>query len=91
MEDRDIEKKAFHTHHGHYKFSVMPFGLTNAPSTFQSLMNEVFQDVLRKFVLVLFDDILVYSPTSEVHWKHLERVFEILRDNQFVVKERSVL
>ena len=51
MEETHIEKIAFHTHHGFCEFLVMPFGLTNAPSTFQSLMNEVLQEVLRKFVL----------------------------------------
>lgn len=39
----DIYKTAFRTHHGHYEFFVMPFRLTNAPSTFQSLMNHIFQ------------------------------------------------
>lgn len=47
----DIEKTAFRTHHGHFKFLVMLFGLTNAPATFQSLMNEVLRSFLRYFVL----------------------------------------
>ena len=80
---------AFCMHHGHYKFLVMPFGFTNAPSIFQSLMNEVFQEVLRKFVLAFFDDIPVYSLTREAHWGHLERVFKVLKDNHLVVKKEK--
>lgn len=49
-------------------------------------MNDVFKEVLRKFVLVFFDDILVYSPNQETHELQLERVFQILAENQLVVK-----
>lgn len=86
MSEADVYKTAFKTHHGHFEYLVMPFGLTNAPCTFQSLMNHVFQDISRKFVLVFFDDILVYSRTWEELLEHLTEVFLILQQQQLYLK-----
>jgi len=47
-------KTTFRTHNGHYEWLVMTFGLTNVPTSFQSLMNEIFKEYSRKFVLVFF-------------------------------------
>ena len=66
-----------------YEFKVIPFGLTNSPSTFQATMNELFQPYLRNFVLVLFDDILMYRKTWKEHLKQLEKVLCLLKENQF--------
>ena len=72
MHSEDIVKIVFRTHHGHYEFKVAPFGLCNAPSFFQATMNVIFWPYLRRFIIVFFDDILIYNVTFDDHVAHLE-------------------
>lgn len=86
MHDADVYKMAFRTHVGHYKFLVMLFGLSNAPSIFQAAMNYIFAPFLLKFVVIFFDDILLYSASLSDHVLHMHQIFQCLAEHQFYLK-----
>ena len=91
MANTDIHKTTFKTHLGHYEFKVMPFSLCNAPSTFQATMNDTLRPFLQKFVVVFFDDILIYNLCLQSYAQHLKQVFLSLSHAQFPLRKSKCL
>jgi hypothetical protein len=86
IKEGDNRKTTFRKRYEHYEFVVVPFRLTNAPTTFMCLMNGVFRDFMDKFIIVLLDDLCIYSKTEKENERYLRMVLQVLREHQLYVK-----
>ncbi len=92
IHEGDEWKTDVNTPTGHYEYLVLTFGLTNAPAVFQGMVNSVLGDMINQFVFVYLDDVLIFSPSLQVHTQHVRQVLKRLLQNQLYVKvEKSEL
>jgi hypothetical protein len=77
IKEGDEWKGAFRTNQGLFEPLVMFFGLTNSPATFQTMMNEIFQDLISEGVVCIYlDDILIFMETMEEYDRVTRLVLE---------------
>ena len=91
IKEGDKWKAAFQTNHGLYELLVMFFGLTNSPTTFQTMMDNIFEELISEGVVVVYlDDILIFTETLEEHWKITRHILELLENTSFTSIPTSV-
>ena len=91
IEPEDVHKSAFRTRYGHYEFLVMPFGMSSCPGHMQSLLQDIFGDMVDVCVLIYLDDLCVFSKSAEEHERHLQEVANRLRQHKIKLKLKSAV
>ena len=91
IREGDEWKTAFVCHLGQFEFTVMPFGIKTAPAIFQSMMNEIFSDLLGVTVLIYLDDILIFSENEGDHVENVREVLKRLKVNRLLAKLKKCL
>ncbi len=86
MDQQDIDKTAFVTRQGLFRFTVMPFGLCNASATFERLMELVLKDLNCKVCLIYLDDIIVYDAGFYPALDRLKMVWRHIREANLKLK-----
>jgi len=90
IKEGDKWKAAFQTNRGLYEPLVMFFGLTNSPATFQTMMDNIFEDLISEGVVVVYlDDILIFMETLEEHRKITRRVLELLEKHKLYLRSNK--
>ena len=83
----ELWKAAFRTNRGLFEPLVMFFGLTNSPATFQTMMNDMFTDMILEGVVVVYlDDILIFTKDLEEHRRVTHRVLGRLAEHQLYLR-----
>jgi len=83
----DEWKAAFRTNRGLFKPLVMFFGMTNSPATFQTMMNDIFQNLIAEGIVVVYlDDILIFTKTEEEHVQAVQWVLQVLKENKLFLQ-----
>ena len=86
VREQDIEKTAFKCRYGQFEFLVCPFGVTNAPPQFQAMVNDLFSDMMDRFLIVFLDDLVIYSRNLAEHTQHLKMVLDRLKEHKLYAK-----
>src|SRR6266567_5572387 len=66
---------------------VMFFSLTNSLATFQTMMDNIFEELITEGIVVVYlDDILIFTETIDEHREVIQRVLEILQKHKLYLR-----
>ena len=90
IKEGDEWKAAFRTNCGLYEPLVMFFSLMNSPATFQTMMDNIFEDLISEGIVVVYlDDIFIFMEILEEHWKITRCVLELLEKHKLYLRSNK--
>ena len=88
--DVDIFKTVFNIRLKMFEYTVMSFKLTNVSAIFQIMMKKILRLYLNKFVIVYFDDIVIYFNFIDEHRKYVQLIFNFFLKTNFLQNLRNI-
>jgi reverse transcriptase-like protein/integrase-like protein len=87
----DEWKATFKTSKGLFEPTVMFFGLTNSPVTFQTMMDDIFQEeVTQGWLKIYMDDLIVASEDDKILYQQwVDRVLQKIKDHNLFLKAKK--
>lgn len=85
INEKNEDLITFWTRFEFYKYLILFFELTNKSSTFQNFMNDILMKYLNEFVIIYFDDILIYSNNFKEHKNHVQKIFQKLKKTEIQI------
>ena len=86
----DQWKAAFKTNRGLFKPTVMFFGMCNSPTTFQSMMDTTFKDLIDEGKIIIYmDDLFLFAKDLKSLEENTKQVLQRLMDNDLYLKPRK--
>ena len=68
---------------------IIFFGLTNSRTTFQTMIDNIFEDlILEGLVVVYLDNILIFMETLKEHQRISHHILELLEKHKFQLHNR---
>ena len=90
IKEGDEWEAVFKTNQGLYELTVMFFGVCNSLTTFQAMMDNIFEDLIEEGIMIIYmDDMFLSAKTKEQLWENTKWVLQQLMEINLYLKPKK--